>query len=194
MELEEQSICLDCGLCCDGTMFHAVDLEPSDDVNPLRRKGAVLTSDDLSRRVQLPCVGFDGSCCTIYESRPAACRTYVCSLLESVRKGDTTVSDARSVIRRARELSAVVRECLDPTVDSDVIHLGRHGLSTYLGIMKNQYEHDRLAAAFPEAAELIDLVEHTFGWTYRVASSDWVETAGPSCSPHPRRQDRKTVL
>ena len=170
-ELEGKSICLDCGLCCDGTMFHAIDLDPSDDVDLLRGRGAVLISDDLSRRFQQPCVGFDGSCCTVYESRPTACRTYVCSLLESVNAGDTTVADARLVIRRARELSAIVRDCLDPTADSDVIHLGRHGLSTYLGIMKNQYEHDRLAAAFPEAAELIDIIEHTFGWTYRVASS-----------------------
>jgi hypothetical protein len=169
MELEEQSICIDCGLCCDGTMFHAIDLEPSDDVALLRERGAVLVTDSDSRRFQQPCVAFDGSCCSVYESRPTTCRTYVCALLASVNTGDTAIADAQVVIRRARELSAIVRDCLDPAVESDVIRLGRHGLSTYLGIMKNQYEPDRLAAAFPEAAELIDVLQHTFGWTNRVA-------------------------
>lgn len=170
MKYEERSICIDCGLCCDGTMFHAVDLEPSDDVLLLRERGAVLVTDSVSRRFQQPCVAFDGSCCTVYESRPTNCRTYVCALLTSVNNGDTSVADAQVVIRRARELSAIVRDCLDPAVESDVIRLGRHGLSTYLGIMNNQYEHDRLEAAFPEAAELIVLLRETFGWTNRVAA------------------------
>ncbi len=119
MELEEQSICIDCGLCCDGTMFHAIDLESSDDLDPLRIRGAVLISDGGSRRFQQPCPAFDGTCCSVYEARPSSCRSYVCGL-------------------------------------------------PYLGVMKNQYEPDRLAVTFLEAAELIDVLQQDFGWINRV--------------------------
>jgi Fe-S-cluster containining protein len=168
MEIEEQSICIDCGLCCDGTMFHAIDLESSDDLDPLRIRGAVLISDGGSRRFQQPCPAFDGTCCSVYEARPSSCRSYVCGLLESVTNGGTSLTAARQTIERAKKLASVVRERLDLSVETDVIHLGRHGLSTYLGVMKNQYEPDRLAVAFPEAAELIDVLQQDFGWINRV--------------------------
>lgn len=171
MEHEEHSICIDCGLCCDGTMFHAVDTAASDDVAPLRARGALLISDAHGCRFVQPCPAFDGSCCSEYEARPTSCRAYVCSLLESVTHGETSAADARTAINRAKELSAIVRERLDLTSNSEVIHLGRHGLSTYLGIMEDTYEPDRLGAAFAEAEELITLLKSVFGWTNHVSRS-----------------------
>jgi Fe-S-cluster containining protein len=170
MELEAQSICINCGLCCDGTMFHAVDVDESDDLVPLRAKGALLISDAESRRFAQPCPAFDGTCCSVYEARPSSCRSYVCGLLDSVINGGTSLTAARRSIERAKMLADIVGDALEPIPESNVIHLGRHGLSTYLGIMKNQYEPDRLAAAFPEAAQLIDILQRDFGWTNQVPS------------------------
>lgn len=170
MEDKERSICIDCGLCCDGTMFHAMDTFPSDDLTPLQARGALLVTDAQSRRFLQPCPAFDGSCCSVYVTRPTSCRTYVCSLLESVTNGEASIAGARSAIERVKELSGIVRNCLDTAPESNVVHLGRYGLSTYLGVMENAYEHDQLDAAFPEAAELISLLKGVFGWTNRVVS------------------------
>jgi len=177
MELEEQSICIDCGLCCDGTMFHAIDVDisphiTSDELGPLQARGALLITDKDSRRFLQPCPAFDGSCCDVYEARPATCQTYVCALLESVTQGITELADARSTIERAKELSSLVREALETNAESTMLHLGRPSLSTYLGIMENSYERERLAAAFPEVVELIDLLRSSFGWSNRVDPTD----------------------
>ena len=167
MELEAQSICINCGLCCDGTMFHAVDVDESDDLVPLRAKGALLISDAESRRFAQPCSAFDGTCCSVYEARPTSCRAFVCGLLQSVTNGDTSPGDARFAIEEVKTLASVVRERLDLSVETDVVQLGRHGLSTYLGVMANQYEPDRLRELFPEADQLIDILRRDFGWTNR---------------------------
>lgn len=172
----EPPICIDCGLCCDGTLFHAIDTDSDDDLTPLRNRGALLVSDSESRRFLQPCPAFDGSCCSVYEDRPTACRVFACALLENVADGRTRVSDAKVTIARARRLAAVVRNTLEPPATADTVELGRPGLSTYLGIMVNQYERERLDEVFPEALELIELLQTDFGWTNRVAPEGQIDS------------------
>ncbi len=177
MSDSEQTICIGCGLCCDGTIFHAVDLAPSDDVVLLRKHGAVFVSDGESRRMQQPCPAFDGTCCSVYESRPTACRTYVCNLLDAVSRSEISRSDAVSIIDRAKKLAELVRATFEDDSDSNVIRLGHHGLSTYLGIMVNHYGHEHLSRVFPEAAELIDILRTSFGWVNRVVPNSEITEA-----------------
>src|SRR6185312_2199386 len=102
-ESNHADICLDCGFCCDGTLFgHAVS---SDTPESLVALGLTPTDDCSSDRsgFRLPCPHFSGSC-SIYASRPRVCANFRCRLLKSVGKGTYSVAQARQKVLEAKAL------------------------------------------------------------------------------------------
>ena len=91
------TLCLACGLCCNGVLFADVRPEPGDS-SPLFAG---------RRRVSQPCPAFHtGDCtCAIYPERPARCRQFECRQLLAVRAGEITVARALKKIRRALKLA-----------------------------------------------------------------------------------------
>lgn len=162
-------LCIDCGLCCDGTMFHATDLVDVDDFAPLKRMGAVFIEDATSRVFLQPCQCFDGSKCSIYASRPQRCREFECALLRSVNVLTTSYDDARGIIHRARTLADSVRATFASRTSpsSNAVRLGPTSLSAYLRVMATEYTPEDLADALPDAAELISILISSFGWSDR---------------------------
>jgi hypothetical protein len=47
-DLSSQSLCLTCGLCCDGTLFPFVRLKPDDEITPLEAAGINIILDSNS--------------------------------------------------------------------------------------------------------------------------------------------------
>ncbi len=94
------SLCLQCGLCCNGVLFADVRPEPGD-ASPLFAGRA---------KVAQPCPAFDaGTCaCAIYTERPARCRQFECKQLLAVRAGKRTTEAALKKIRAAKKLAAQV--------------------------------------------------------------------------------------
>lgn len=91
------ALCLACGLCCDGSLFGFVPLEPAE-IAPARARGlAVIAS---GRGFEQPCPALRGGC-TLYAERPAACRRFTCRLL--ARDGPV------SAVHRVRALMAQLR-------------------------------------------------------------------------------------
>lgn len=82
MNNSTDNICVDCGLCCDGTMF-----------------GQVI-NDDAESLIQ-PCKYLCGHC-TIYEDRPVACQDFKCALLYNHEDGNVTTQDAQEIIRNVK--------------------------------------------------------------------------------------------
>ena len=95
------ALCVGCGLCCDGSMFHAVELAPGDDRAPLEVLGTVFVTDIHSTRFEQPCPAHVGGCCTNYEHRPAMCRNYNCALLLQVEAGVVDEPDAQAIVDEA---------------------------------------------------------------------------------------------
>lgn len=84
-DVDGSTLCLACGLCCDGSIFRAVPLHP-DEMDEARRHQVRLI--DKSQRtngndaMEEPCVLFRGGCCSTYgEWRPRACDEYRCGVL-----------------------------------------------------------------------------------------------------------------
>src|SRR4051794_33883927 len=71
---EETSICVGCGLCCDGTLFsHLGVVDESDLGLPLQALGVSLIVEADPPVFALPCPAFDGCACSIYGlHRPSA--------------------------------------------------------------------------------------------------------------------------
>jgi len=92
------TLCLRCGMCCNGMLFADVRPEPGDH-SPLFAG---------RRRVPQPCPAFQtGDCsCQIYAERPVRCRQFECRQLLAVRAGKITVPQALRQIEKARRLGS----------------------------------------------------------------------------------------
>jgi len=131
-----EDICLACGLCCDGTIFADVKLQPQDDADRLAASGLPLlnskpqpgeshgpsagkVSAARSCEFHQPCAALQGGRCRVYEIRPKHCRDFECLLLKRVKAGKTEKSAALEVIRTARECSDRVWRMLRELGDVD---------------------------------------------------------------------------
>jgi hypothetical protein len=114
------SLCLECGLCCNGVIFANVQLQPGDNAARLKSLGLAIsnpTSKTGAQKFNQPCTAFDGCRCEIYSDRPKYCRQFECLLLKSVKAGDTSLPEAskviRSALRRVKKVKSLLRELGD---------------------------------------------------------------------------------
>ena len=109
----DDNICIDCGMCCDGTMFSRVPLPGDGDVAMLVGTPVRLEGSEAEPFFSQPCAAFNG-CCSIYAARPSSCRGFRCSLLRRHDTGDVSSEEARRIIRitldmRDRALTSIRR-------------------------------------------------------------------------------------
>lgn len=101
----EQAVCLECGLCCDGTLFGHAELGPGEKghlPDLIEKNVFMLDGKDYFR---LPCLYFKGKC-TIYDSpRAEVCGSYRCRLLADMSEGKVPAEEALLIVRRAGEMS-----------------------------------------------------------------------------------------
>lgn len=104
------TLCTQCGLCCDGSLFADVELAGADESAGLEAMGLEIEEDDADGALLVqPCAALRGRRCGIYAHRPECCRTFECGLLQRVRRGALSVERAAAVIAEARERVAQVR-------------------------------------------------------------------------------------
>jgi Fe-S-cluster containining protein len=103
---EKENICLNCGLCCDGTLYSHVRLRKGDDGEKLRALGLDLAEDERGRFFAQPCAAFAGGCCTIYAGRPAICQKFRCKLRQRYDAGEVTADAAKTLIKSVQTFDA----------------------------------------------------------------------------------------
>jgi Fe-S-cluster containining protein len=99
-------LCRGCGLCCDGSLFSHVGLEP-EEVGQLHSLG-IPTQTLRSGTEVLPqrCSALKGRDCGIYAARPASCAAYQCVLAASLLEDRVTLEEAQAVVKKAQRLIA----------------------------------------------------------------------------------------
>ncbi len=107
-----QSLCLHCGLCCNGGLFRDVELQAGDDWERLKALGLPVKTARSKTRLPQPCAAFDGGRCRIYAGRPARCRQFDCALLVAVRDESLSPAAAACVIRQTLRLLELVEKGL----------------------------------------------------------------------------------
>jgi Fe-S-cluster containining protein len=105
-------LCADCGMCCNGVLFHTVRLQPADSAKALAALGLKLKRKQGQHYIQQPCPALKTSHCSIYTARPERCRLFECRQLQRVAAGELTEPMARDKIREARRLVAEVNSLL----------------------------------------------------------------------------------
>ena len=97
------SLCAGCGMCCDGTLFHSVILQPTDSPRTLSSLGLTLKRKPGLTTFRQPCSAHQNNQCTIYENRPQRCRLFNCQQLLRVASGEITQSVAQETIASTRK-------------------------------------------------------------------------------------------
>ena len=104
--VEEQSVCVRCGFCCDGTLFLHAHLNPGErGVGGLPEKIEKNSfSEDGKDYFKLPCQYFFQKC-TIYDRKRAdVCGSFRCQLLKDFADRKISVSDALETVREAMQI------------------------------------------------------------------------------------------
>ena len=131
---EKEALCLHCGLCCDGSLFSFLGIQPGE-VERLGRRGlAVAARPDgrLALDLSRGCPGLSGKCCTLYQDRPQACRDYRCLLFMALEEGEVGLPEAKSVVDETHATLAALHASPSPPSRQDAQRilrrhfLGRH--------------------------------------------------------------------
>lgn len=117
-----EDLCRTCGMCCDGTLFDLVRLEPGDDARRLARLGLPLAAarGRQAARFPQPCAALcaDGSC-RVYADRPGQCRAFECGLLREAKAGRVSFAAAARRVTTAKRRANQVRRLLRALGDHD---------------------------------------------------------------------------
>lgn len=97
-----QSVCVDCGLCCDGSIFEDVELKDVHEADSMEIMGLETEEEEGKYLLVQPCNALSGTQCGLYPHRPECCRTFECHLLNRLKAGDITKTKALSIIQNIR--------------------------------------------------------------------------------------------
>ncbi len=118
-----EQLCLACGLCCDGTLFDGVQLEPGDDAKRLKSLGlpvAFSRGRNPVGRFPQPCRALCADrTCRLYADRPRQCRIFECGVFKEMQAGRTDLAAALRQVKKARRLADRVRKLLLQLGDTD---------------------------------------------------------------------------
>lgn len=99
-------LCRGCGLCCDGSLFTHVGLEP-EEVDRLHALGIPTQTRPSGTEVLAQrCCALKGRDCQIYASRPSSCASYTCVLAASLLEDRVTLEQAQAIVKKAQRLIA----------------------------------------------------------------------------------------
>lgn len=101
-------LCVECGLCCDGSLFRFLPADPAE-LETYRALSLPIVTQSGRPAMPLPCTRLSDRCCTVYEARPTGCRAYVCRLGHRLESGELTFAQALTVVREAQHRIAVLR-------------------------------------------------------------------------------------
>jgi hypothetical protein len=154
------SICVGCGLCCDGTLHGRATVKPNDEPT-VRAVSLGIEEDGGKRFFRQPCPRFSCGSCSVYADRPNVCRGYRCALLEKVDAGDITAPDARATIERARQLVERVQTATPEAITPEARATAMDRLKAQLGRLQGS-DRDAAASALLDLAVLQHFLDRWF--------------------------------
>jgi len=118
-----EELCLACGLCCDGTLFDLVKLEPNDDARKLKELGLPVTisrGKEPVARFPQPCAALcEDRTCRLYADRPKQCRVFECGVFKNAKAGRITHAAALRLVKQTRQRAEKVRRLLRELGDTE---------------------------------------------------------------------------
>jgi len=121
-ESDGETTCLACGMCCDGTLLNHASLE-SWRSRELSKEGfrVFWRNERQEWAFLLPCSHHVDRRCARFEDRPPICGVYRCKLLKRVESGETTATDALTIVESAQAMVAAIAADLRGNPEYDAI-------------------------------------------------------------------------
>lgn len=105
-------LCLACGMCCNGVLFHIVRLQQVDSVKRLESLGMKINRKKKEPYFNQPCRFLEDCTCQIYQDRPSRCRFFECQQIKKLSFDETSEKQAAEIIALARSKVAWVEKLL----------------------------------------------------------------------------------
>jgi hypothetical protein len=164
-------LCLQCGMCCDGTLFLHAPITPGEQ-RLVRMRRLAPDSDKVLDTFDLPCPAFLDGCCSLYRvERPHVCGAYRCRPLMEYEDGDTSLEEAAEVIRLVQALTHALEDEMGLAPGS----FTRTALGAFLEQHDPHRHPDRYRGFISTLDRLIFLGINYFG--YGIESFDETPTA-----------------
>lgn len=93
---DASKICIECQLCCNGSMIGFIQLEKSE----IERVKTIMEIEEENGHGVIiePCKKLGCNGCTVYENRPKQCRAFECKLLKSVGEKKVSMDTAFDIV------------------------------------------------------------------------------------------------
>lgn len=160
-------------MCCDGVLFHSVELQSGDNPRQLSALGLKIRRKKGVEFFLQPCSAHSpkneesGACsCAIYMERPTRCRHFNCRQILAVEDGSASEAEAMDKIRIARLQVTQVNELIDRISESNPARSLAHRVANALTLPEGAERsalHDELHTAFQQ-------LESFLAKEFRVAS------------------------
>jgi hypothetical protein len=99
MDSTSASLCTSCGLCCNGSLFERVYLQPADDLKTIYRGPIKLKGHPPHQYFKQPCQCLNSArSCTAYANRPLRCRLFSCKTLIKLESSHLHFTEAALII------------------------------------------------------------------------------------------------
>jgi len=155
-------LCGTCGMCCDGVLFHSVELQSADSPRKLASLGMKLRRKKGVEFFLQPCSMHrkeNGQCsCKIYEDRPVRCRAFNCRQLQAVEADMKSEADALEMIHRAKAGVARVNGLISQIAETNPNRSLAHRVANALTLSKGEERtsvQDELDSAMKGLEELL---------------------------------------
>ncbi len=103
-------LCVNCNMCCDGTLFSEVGFKENDNPSDFEALGFSINLNIKNEPVfHQPCVFNIGSC-QVYHNRPSTCRNFYCYPLKQYSNNIVSWDDVNFAISNLKKLSIKIRQ------------------------------------------------------------------------------------
>ncbi len=143
-------------MCCDGTLFHSVVLQPTDSPHNLSSLGLTLKRKPGLTTFRQPCSAHQNNQCAIYENRPQRCRLFNCQQLLRVASGEITQSVAQETIASTRKRINQVVERIERLTETNPNQGLTQRFSVALANTAPSPERTELEAAMTELQGILE--------------------------------------
>jgi len=94
---EELELCQSCGVCCNGTLFPVMLVDPNEAhnfTNLISNRGYHMVSQEGGCEKLEEC-----GLCALAEARPRVCKTFKCNLLYELGEGEIELTLAKEIVK-----------------------------------------------------------------------------------------------
>ncbi len=149
-------------MCCNGVMFHLVQLQPADSLRVLSAHGLKIKRKKGKTYIQQPCAAYCQGACSIYADRPQRCRIFECRQLQRLESAETTEEAAGQKVQEALALVSRLQSLMD-----------RSGTTNLKKPLTKRYEKIVAEPANQENAALRGELEHTMSTLAALLEADF---------------------